>query len=173
MKSFGERLLQTRKRAGLTQEELGEKVGVGGSYISRLERGIYQPPSREVTVKLADALGLREKARLDFLHAAEVGSDKDLEVEGFRLVKVEDDKAVKSNQQAISSLSPSDLLAATGTFGSPDSLVDDQEQQQPTFEEQVRQIVTSAHLPYDKRMIAQKMILEASRIICWGLKEAE
>src|SRR2546421_5110891 len=88
MSTFGKQLFEARKRAKLTQEELGEQVGVGGSYISRLERGIYPPPSREVMLRLADALGMSDKAdlkRLQFLSAAGVVSDEDLK--GFRLVQ--------------------------------------------------------------------------------------
>jgi transcriptional regulator with XRE-family HTH domain len=178
MSTFGARLFEARKRAKLTQEELGQKVavvgqqgGIDASYISRLERGIYRPPSREVVLGLADALGMGDKRdpnRIQFLAAADVLGVEDLE--GFTLVRIEDIEAQpEEEEKAPFSLSHLERLAATGAFGSPSSLVDSQEQQAPTFEEQVRQILTSFHLPYGKRMIAQQMGLEAFRLICWGL----
>ena len=173
MSTFGARLFEARKRAKLTQEELGQKVDVGGSYISRLERGIYPPPSREVVLGLADALGMSDKRdpnRIQFLAAADVLSIEDLE--GFSLVRIEDDGAGEE-ERANANLSDVYRLAATGTFGAPSSLEGNQAQQTPAFEEQMRQILTSANLPYAKRMIAQQMGLDAFRIICWGLKEAE
>jgi|SRR5687768_4933588 len=172
MSGFERLLKEARTRAGLSQPELAEKVGVDKSYISKLERGVESPPSRKVTVKLAEALGIFDKIkRVLFFLAAYVAGEEDMQ--GLALVRVVDDEAAEEKGQAISSLSPSDQLAATGTFGSPGSLVGNQTQQLPTFEEEVRQILTSAHLPYAKRMIAQQMSLEAIRIICWGLKEAE
>jgi transcriptional regulator with XRE-family HTH domain len=181
MSTFGECLFEARKRAKLTQEELGQKViivgqkkGIDASYISRLERGIYSPPSREVVLGLADALGMGDKRdpnRLQFLAAAGVLSVEDLE--GFALVRIEDvGGQPEEKEQVASSLSQLAGLAATGTFGSPSSLVDSPEQQLLTFEEQARQILTSFHLPYHRRMIAQQMGLEAFRLICWGLTEA-
>jgi transcriptional regulator with XRE-family HTH domain len=93
--------LEARKRTGLTQGELGEKVGVGGSYISRLERGIYPPPSRDVVLGLADALGMSDKAdlnRIQFLSAAGVLSDEDLQE--FELVKVGGNNGGQSTTQS-------------------------------------------------------------------------
>lgn len=39
LKTIGENTRKYRTRAGLTQAELAEKVGVGTSFISRVERG--------------------------------------------------------------------------------------------------------------------------------------
>jgi transcriptional regulator with XRE-family HTH domain len=78
MNRFGKLLRKARKRAGLTQPELAEKVGVNKSYISKLETGVFSPPSRQVAHKLADALGLNDKVmRLKFLFAAGAASDED------------------------------------------------------------------------------------------------
>jgi transcriptional regulator with XRE-family HTH domain len=202
MSHFGELLKKARQRTWHTQKELGEKVGVDDSYISRLERGVYQPPSREVAEGLADATSMSNKPvtlyvstkemdaidRFVFLLEANVAGAED--VKEIRLVKIEDDETDEEEDKADGgeepgggrptiqkptqiTAAPSNVLAATGTFGAPSSLKDDQEQQLPTFEEQVRQILTSTNLPYAKRMIAQQMILEATRIVCWGLTEAE
>ena len=61
MSGFEEHLKEARTRAGLSQPELAAKVDVDKSYISKLERGVESPPSRKVAVKLADALGMRNK----------------------------------------------------------------------------------------------------------------
>lgn len=39
-KDFGKRLMNTRKVAGMTQEELAEKLSVAKQHISRMERGV-------------------------------------------------------------------------------------------------------------------------------------
>ena len=38
-KKVGQRFKQYREKAGLTQEELAEKVGLNSNYVSRIERG--------------------------------------------------------------------------------------------------------------------------------------
>jgi transcriptional regulator with XRE-family HTH domain len=50
-------LMALRKSKGLTQEELGKKVGVQAQSISKWERGISNPNSRHVKA-LANALGV-------------------------------------------------------------------------------------------------------------------
>lgn len=44
MKKIGVFLKELRKEQGLTQEELGEKLGVTNKTISRWETGVYLPP---------------------------------------------------------------------------------------------------------------------------------
>lgn len=53
---FGAYVKQHRTLAGLTQEELGEKLGLSGAYLSRVERGKDNPFSDEVLQKLPLAL---------------------------------------------------------------------------------------------------------------------
>jgi transcriptional regulator with XRE-family HTH domain len=112
MSHFGELLKKARQRTWLTQKELGEKVGVDDSYISRLERGVYQPPSREVAEGLADATSMSNKPvtlyvstkdmdaidRFVFLLEANVAGAED--VKEIRLVKVEDDETDEEEDQA-------------------------------------------------------------------------
>lgn len=43
-KKIGVFLKQLRKESGMTQEQLGEKVGVGNKTVSRWETGNYMPP---------------------------------------------------------------------------------------------------------------------------------
>ena len=86
MNRFGELLLIARKRAGLSQVALAKRVEIDDSYISRMERGVFTPPSREVAVRLADGLDLSDKKeRFAFLLAAGVANEED--VQGLKLVE--------------------------------------------------------------------------------------
>lgn len=53
--SIGERIKRARENAGLTQVELGEKIGITGVAIMRYEKGKRQP-SLEQLHRIADAL---------------------------------------------------------------------------------------------------------------------
>lgn len=63
--SFGERLLLLRRRVNLSQERLGEQVGLSKSAISKLERG-EREPTREVIVALCGVLGTNPNYLLGF-----------------------------------------------------------------------------------------------------------
>lgn len=54
---FGKRLQKARKDTGITQEELGNRVGVLGNHISCLERG-RKTCSIDVLLYLSEALGV-------------------------------------------------------------------------------------------------------------------
>jgi len=54
---FGRRLRELREQAGLTQAQLGEKIGVGWLAVSRWENGTREPGWGNVKA-LADALGV-------------------------------------------------------------------------------------------------------------------
>ena len=112
MNRFGELLREARKSAGLTQQAIADKVGVDDSYISKMEKGVFEPPSREVALGLADALGIRDgKERVKFLSAAGVVNDEDWE--GFALVKLKDDEKLGSKQ------SPQKTSATSAVFHFP------------------------------------------------------
>jgi DNA-binding XRE family transcriptional regulator len=51
----GHRVAQARKRTGLTQQQLADKVGVGRVSIARIEAGT--PPSVTLALRIANALG--------------------------------------------------------------------------------------------------------------------
>ena len=55
---FGRALREFRRRAGLSQRQLAQVVGVDFSYISKLENGRLPPPSTDTIVRIADALGI-------------------------------------------------------------------------------------------------------------------
>jgi transcriptional regulator with XRE-family HTH domain len=79
MNRFGAHLRAARTRARLSQKKLGEMVDVDDSYISKMETGAFPPPSRDVALKLADALGVSEKAdRFKFLLNADAASVEDV-----------------------------------------------------------------------------------------------
>lgn len=54
----GEKILQLRKKRGMTQKKLGEMVGVTESAIRNYELGIRSPDKREQSEGIADALGV-------------------------------------------------------------------------------------------------------------------
>jgi transcriptional regulator with XRE-family HTH domain len=53
--SFGKRLLEARKKKGISQEELAEKLNTKGPVIGRYERDEMKP-SIEAAAKIADIL---------------------------------------------------------------------------------------------------------------------
>lgn len=50
-------LLDARKRAGLTQQELAQRIGANKGYVSRLERGLTIP-TVSTLYRIAAAMGL-------------------------------------------------------------------------------------------------------------------
>src|SRR4051794_17636286 len=60
--SFGELLRRHRRAAGLSQEELAARAGVGVRTISDLERGVAGRPYRGTRAQLVEALGLDDAA---------------------------------------------------------------------------------------------------------------
>ncbi|MFB6397576.1 helix-turn-helix domain-containing protein [Polymorphospora sp. 2-325] len=68
--SFGQRLRQLRRSAGMTIEELSETSGVSGRAISDMERGRSRAPQARTLSALADALGLDDSDRADLVELA-------------------------------------------------------------------------------------------------------
>lgn len=54
-KVLGKKIQKRRQDIGLTQEELGEKVGISRAYMGYIEQGRYAP-SLEVLEKIAKVL---------------------------------------------------------------------------------------------------------------------
>jgi transcriptional regulator with XRE-family HTH domain len=170
MSHFGELLIKYRQCAGLTQKELGEKVGVDDSYISRLERGVYQPPTREVVLKLADALGISGKIRrFVFFLAAYVAGYEDME--GLTLVEATEEEAPGGLQPAIAG---TEALGSGVGLGALLSRYRKSQQQIETASQQldqnigllVERTVTEAQLSPEKRILAGRLILENARSVC-------
>jgi tetratricopeptide (TPR) repeat protein/transcriptional regulator with XRE-family HTH domain len=61
--TFASLLKRHRNAAGLTQEELAGRAGIGARTISNLERGINKAPYPSTVRRLADALGLSGEVR--------------------------------------------------------------------------------------------------------------
>ncbi len=64
--TFGHLLKRYRLAAGLTQEELAARAGLGVRSISDLERGVRRTPYRDTVALLAEALGLSAAVRTAF-----------------------------------------------------------------------------------------------------------
>jgi transcriptional regulator with XRE-family HTH domain len=59
---LSERIRKTRKDAGISQEELARRAGIGFAAVSRLERGVSHDPHYSTLLNLADALGVPVEA---------------------------------------------------------------------------------------------------------------
>ncbi len=59
LKSFGRNLRAERSRAGLSQDELGEKIGIDGRHISKIERGL-------VNTKLTTIIAILDVLEIPF-----------------------------------------------------------------------------------------------------------
>lgn len=55
-KEFGRKLRELRTRAGFSQRELAELIGVDFTYLSKIENGTIPPPSEKVIRRLGEAL---------------------------------------------------------------------------------------------------------------------
>lgn len=58
MKTVGDKIKERRIELGMTQEELGNKVGVQRAAINKYEKNIVENIKRSTQEKLAEALGL-------------------------------------------------------------------------------------------------------------------
>lgn len=61
----GEKIKQLRKSLGMTQEELGEKIGVKKAAINKYETGLVVNLKRSTIYSLAKALGVSATTLLD------------------------------------------------------------------------------------------------------------
>jgi transcriptional regulator with XRE-family HTH domain len=68
-RGFGERLRACRRAVLLSQQELAEQSGLSVRAIGNLERGRTLWPHPQSLHRLADALGLRDAARAEFIAA--------------------------------------------------------------------------------------------------------
>lgn len=55
--SIGTRIMQIRNQKGMTQQELSQRSGIAGSYLSRIENRHLEPQPKTLR-KIADALGV-------------------------------------------------------------------------------------------------------------------
>ena len=73
----GERIKQARKRAGITQKELGDLVGMSYQQVAQYEKGTRNP-KLETLSKIADALNVLSS---DLLDGNIFSSDRDIKPE--------------------------------------------------------------------------------------------
>lgn len=74
LSSFAALVQQWRHAANMTQEGLAERSGLSPRSIQNLESGRVSRPRRDSVRLLADALGLTGQARVEFEHAARLGT---------------------------------------------------------------------------------------------------
>lgn len=84
----GERIKKARKRAGLTQKALGEKMGLAPQTIAQWENGLRNPKIGTIKA-IAKALGVRDNELLDPI-AYEYGVSHGIELETWGNQMVED-----------------------------------------------------------------------------------
>lgn len=58
-RSLGQHIRNRRIAAGLTQDALGERAGIGGNYVSEIERGTRDVPLSTLRAIVEEGLGLR------------------------------------------------------------------------------------------------------------------
>lgn len=76
--SAGKNLKTARINAGLTQEELGARIGISGQYIGKLERNEAKNPSRDVIMRLGEMLGIPWEGLLYGTDAREGVSEQEI-----------------------------------------------------------------------------------------------
>lgn len=99
--SFGQRLLQIRKAMGLTQTELGKRIGVSQRIIHHYENKAEYPPTQKL-IELAQALGMS----VDELLGIDGGND-----DGYQNIKPALAKKLRKASQL-----PSSDIKALSTF---------------------------------------------------------
>jgi len=57
MNNFGKELRELREETGVSLRAFAEKMGVSPTYISKIERGEFNPPAAKVIAKIAIELG--------------------------------------------------------------------------------------------------------------------
>ena len=72
MSTIGDNLRTLRKEKHISQTKLAKLSGVSNTYINRLENGVYNNPSYDVLIKLANALNIDIK----LLTNAEISSEE-------------------------------------------------------------------------------------------------
>lgn len=88
----GKFIAELRKEYGLTQEQLGEKIGVTNKTISRWETGVYLPPadalmsmSRLFSVSVNEILSGKRLSAEEYIIAAEENLIRTIEANSFTL----------------------------------------------------------------------------------------
>ncbi len=67
--NFGQMLRRLRSDKGWTLRDMAKQVEATFAYLSQIEAGLAKP-SQELVVRVADAFGLRDKEREEFIFVA-------------------------------------------------------------------------------------------------------
>lgn len=78
MDTFANALRRERVRVDLTQDELGDRIGLTGARISQLESGL-RPPQVDIVFRIETALGLAPGRLSGLLGYVPVGTVPDVE----------------------------------------------------------------------------------------------
>ncbi len=119
-RTFGQRLRETRIRAGLSQSDLEEVSGIPKARLSRYENG-HVAPSIQTLERLAKALGVSEASLLGDERAPLEAFFQALNERGIRIASVEQASKL-ANAVADVYLS---LLGARAGESSPHGILDD------------------------------------------------
>ena len=91
---IGEKIKIARKRAGMTQEQLGQKIGVTGVAVMRYERGERQPKvetllsiAHHLNVPITDFINFDESAAMMALDRSYVAVPNDMLDDVFSVVE--------------------------------------------------------------------------------------
>ena len=107
---IGQFLKQLRKEQGLTQEQLGEKIGVTNKTISRWENGNYMPPVECLTM-LSDLYGLTINEILSGQRLEAAAFQQAAEDNLKEALSISEQSFKKSEKRLIVSLALSTVLA--------------------------------------------------------------
>lgn len=86
--ALGNRIYTLRKARGLTQEELGQRVGVTKAQINKYETGITQNLKRPVAEAVADALEVSPAFLLGWQEKDDVINGKRMSSEEEELIRI-------------------------------------------------------------------------------------
>lgn len=75
--TFGEKILQLRKKADWSQQDLADKLGTHGAIVGKYERDEVKP-SIEVAKRIADAFGVSLDYLVDESNSLETFQDKEM-----------------------------------------------------------------------------------------------
>ena len=160
MSHFHEVLREARRRTGLTQQALAENAGIDHSYISKMETEEDTLPTRDIALKLAQALGIRKKTRqwINFLHEADVAGTEDLE--GFALVEVREPMAAEEAQSHIpDSASASDSVWGARAEEIARLIVSG------NLDVEIQEIVCDGIVEYTSRLLATIELIRKARVL--------
>ena len=89
---IGQFIAELRKEHGLTQEQLGERMGVSNKTVSRWETGVYLPPadalltmSEMFDVSINEILSGKRLSKEEYTEAAEENLRKSIQASSFSL----------------------------------------------------------------------------------------